>query len=55
VLDRPHLVANKLQLVRLGATEIHVHLLAKSHEQAEQIEKDLAQALVFPEFKANAA
>jgi hypothetical protein len=55
VLDRPHVVANKMQLLRLGASEIHVHLLAKSQDEADQIEKDLSQALVMPEIAANAA
>jgi hypothetical protein len=55
VLDKPHSVANRLQLMRLGATEIHVHLLAKSNDQAEMIERDLSQALVMPELAANAA
>jgi hypothetical protein len=55
VLDKSHSVANRLQLMRLGATEIHVHLLAKSNDQAEIIERDLSQALVMPERAANAA
>ncbi len=55
VLDKPHVVANRLQLLRLGATEIHVHLLAKSLEQAEFVEKDLSLALVMAEQAANAA
>jgi hypothetical protein len=54
VLDKPQMVADRMDMLKLGANEIHVHLLAKSHDDAAAVERDLSAGLLVPQ-AANAA
>lgn len=45
ILDRPGIERLRRRLSALGASELHVHLLARSESEAETVRADLAAAI----------